>query len=98
MIVWPGSGSLEPVPSSVVNVETSLVWFGPASAVGAWLITWIVTVSLFVPPKPSSTVSWNWRSSGSTGAVNVGWTVWSLFSVTVVPPIWVHVNVSGWFG
>ena len=83
---------------SVAGVDTSFVWFGPASAVGVAFVTSIVTSEVATPVKPSSTVSRKVSVVTRFGAVNVGWAMFGFDKVTGVPPVCCHEYDSVWLG
>src|SRR3989337_2357017 len=66
----------------------------PASAVGSRLTTVTVIWSTSVPPRPSSTVSWNVYVPAAAG-VKDGVAVFAPVSATAGPVVWVQEYVSG---
>src|SRR6266404_983045 len=104
------SGSLLPVPSSVIVAPSCTVLLAPASAMGAWLSrsTTTSTVAFPVSGPPhtpvvvgtSVTASWNLSvtvcaTPGTPGATNDGVAVVAFARVTAGPAICVHAYDSG---
>jgi hypothetical protein len=87
--------SLRPTPVTG-SEKVAVTWNEPLTGLAAELVrvtegavvsTVTVTVSVSLPPRPSSTVS-SKVSAPEAGAVNVGWAVVAPVSVTAGPAVW----------
>ena len=82
------------LPSSVTEAPESTVWSAPASAVGGSLFCTVTDTVSAVEASPPGSVTVRLKVSVSladtAGAVKVGEAALALFSVTVVPTVWVQ--------
>src|SRR3954447_17145207 len=74
-----------PDPASVTSAPWTTVWFGPALAVGAWIVfVAIETVAAALSTLPSLTTSWAIYVPARS-AVKVGFTAEVLLKVAALP-------------